>query len=151
MSEDLDWIRRMGVEIRWADDTMRRIIGDTFFGDALWVPRVDIYETKDALVVKVCAAGVSPESIDISLSGDSRQLTISGVRGEDEDARREALRYYQLEIYTGPFERTIQLPADIRVDRDAVSAVVSNGIFCITLPKATAEAAGPRAVPISSE
>lgn len=141
----------MEAEIRWADDAMRRIMGDTFFGDALWVPRVDIYETKDALVVKVCAAGVSPESIDISLSGDSRQLTIRGVRGEDEQARREALRYHQLEIYTGPFERTVQLPPDIRVDRDAVNAVASNGIFCITLPKATAETAGPRTVPVSSE
>lgn len=153
MSRDRDWMRSL-------EALIRRMADESPFGspehwllsgqDTLWTPRVDVYETCEAVVVKVCAAGVQPDRIDISLSADGKSLTVRGMRDEDLEAREQALRYHQLEIYTGPFERTITLPADVVYERDSLRAVARDGYFTITLPKRTAEEAGPRSVPISS-
>ena len=47
--------------------------------EEVWAPRIDVYETADDLVVKVCAAGVRPKDIDISLSADNRFISIRGM------------------------------------------------------------------------
>jgi len=116
----------------------------------VWAPRVDVYETEEDIVVKVCAAGVDPSDMEITLSSDSKFLTIRGVRGECERDRRGRIRYYQLEVYYGPFQRIIALPAEIRIDRDRLNATYSDGFLIITLPKLQpGDRTSPRIVPIT--
>ena len=50
-----------------------------------------------------------------------------------------------MEIEYGPFQRTIQLPAD--VETDAASAAYTHGVLTIVLPIAT-RPPSPRQVPI---
>jgi HSP20 family protein len=153
MSNDFDWMRNLGALMRhMADESMRGMSENWIWtgNEPIWTPQVDVYETCEAVVVKVCAAGVQPDRIDISLSADGRSLYIKGIRDEDPEAREQALRYHQLEIYTGPFERTVALPTEVVYDRDNLSAVARDGYFCIRLPKRAAEDNQARSVPISA-
>lgn len=153
MSNDFDWMRNLGALMRrMADESMRGDSENWIWtgNEPLWTPEVDVYETCEAVVVKVCAAGVQADRIDISLSADGRSLTVKGFRDEDPEAREQALRYHQLEIYTGPFERTVSLPPDASYDRERLSAVARDGYFCIRLPKRQMDEPNPRSVPISA-
>jgi len=112
-----------------------------------WAPRADVYETDDEIIVKVSASGVRPKDIDISLSPDGRHLTVRGLRAEEENEKHVRRRYYQLEIYYGPFERIIHLPPDIAVDRDRLRASYKDGFLRIVLPKLKSDKS--RAIPIT--
>jgi HSP20 family protein len=120
---------------RISDDMLLQMFRLQGAGGEVWAPRVDIYETKDKLVVKVCAAGIKPDQVDISLSADDRFLTIRGVRSEGNLHRRGVVRYYQLEVYYGPFERIIVLPAEVAIDRERLHASYKDGFLIVSLPK----------------
>ncbi|MDO8589200.1 MAG: Hsp20/alpha crystallin family protein [Armatimonadota bacterium] len=115
----------------------------------VWAPRVDVYETDDDVVIKVCAAGVKPKEIDISLSGDGKHLTIRGARTEDYAEKTIRRRYYQLEVYYGPFERVVHLPADVPIDRERLRATYKDGFLRIILPKLKDEIPSARTIEIS--
>ncbi len=80
-------------------------------------------------------AGLEPGNMELTLSGDNRFLTLRGVRSEQDDDKPVRIRYHQLEVYYGPFERVIALPADASLDRDKLTAVYKEGFLKITLPK----------------
>jgi len=133
--------------LRISDDMLVQIFRLHSTTGEVWSPRVDIYETKDKLVVKICAAGVKPDNLDISLSPDDRFLTIRGVRSEGNMLRKGVVRYYQLEVYYGPFERVVALPESVKINRDQLHAAYKEGFIIVTLPKKQSD--GVRRVPIS--
>jgi HSP20 family protein len=145
-------IRQMEQDARRADEWLRRYVQSGLPPDKFWEPLVDIYETKDALKVKVELAGVKPEDIHLELSGDGNALTVRGVRrdGDMEVAGRTV--FHQMEVYLGPFERTVPLPPHLNLARDAISAMFRDGFLLVTLPKAQAL---PRptttSIPVSDE
>lgn len=122
---------------RMSDDMLMQMFGLPGTLGEVWSPRVDIYETLDSLIVKVCAAGVKSEQVDVSLSADDRFLTVRGIRREGNMDRGGVIRYYQLEVYYGPFERTIPIPPEIKIDRENLQATYREGFLIITLPKQT--------------
>ena len=91
---------------------------------------VDVFQTKDAIVIKSTIAGVKPEDIDISINND--MVTIRGKREIDHTIKEDDF-FYQ-ECYWGGFSRSIILPVEIRPDD--VKANLKNGVLTITLPKA---------------
>ncbi len=101
-----------------------------------WRPPTDVYETDDAIIVKVEIAGMSPEDIQISFV--DHVLTVHGVR-PDMDAKNS---YHCLEIPYGEFDSEVVLSASI--DEDAIDARYENGFLRVVLPKAREE----RHVPI---
>jgi HSP20 family protein len=111
-------------------------------------PRVDVYycnvapdaEGDPKAVIKVDVAGVEMDAISLEVSG--RRLVISGERPVQETEGRV---YEQLEIATGPFQRVVDLTAD--VDADRARATYEDGILRIELPLVV-EAPGPHRVPI---
>src|SRR5213592_1775450 len=79
-----------GSQVRWEGLTdvqqeMNRLF-DSFFGrpatmtagDRLWVPLVDMYETKDDLHIAFEVPGVREKEVSVSISGDL--LTVKGER-----------------------------------------------------------------------
>jgi len=120
---------------RISDDMLLQMFRLPGAASEIWTPRVDVYETRDTLVVKICAAGIKPDQVEILLSADDRFLTIRGVRTEDNKDRGGLVRYYQLEVYYGPFERIIALPVDVKIDRDKLKATYEDGYLIISLPK----------------
>ncbi|NOQ43027.1 MAG: Hsp20 family protein, partial [Dehalococcoidia bacterium] len=72
---------------------------------------------------------------DIETIVNRDTLTIRGERRVmDLGIRRN---YYQMEIYSGPFQRSIKLPAI--VDAEGATATYCNGLVKITLHKAKRE------------
>ena len=95
-----------------------------------WRPLTDVYETEEAVVVKVEIAGVSEKDVTISLS--NRNLTISGVRHDPD--RKSA--YQQLEIPYGHFRTEVFLP--YAVDHDQIGATYENGFLTVRLHRVKA-------------
>ena len=132
-----DVLRQMDTEMnRFTEDALMRFLDSPGAVGKFWQPASDIHETNSGLVIKLDLAGVTTDSVQVSLSGDGRYLAVSGVRAEPESERRARIACYQLEVYFGPFERTFVLPAEWEVDRDALSATLRDGFLTITLPKA---------------
>jgi HSP20 family protein len=120
---------------RVSDDILLQMFRVSSMSGEVWAPKVDLYETNDAVVVKVCVAGLEPDQMEIILSGDNRFLTLRGMRTEHDDDKAERIRYHQLEVYYGPFERIVALPADVPINREELSATYKDGFLKVTLPK----------------
>jgi HSP20 family protein len=97
-----------------------------------WEPKVDVSETKDALIVKAEVPGVDQK--DIGLSLQEGVLTIKGEREEEKEEKDK--RYHRVERSYGAFARTVRLPA--AVDSGKVSATFKDGVLTVTLPKTAA-------------
>lgn len=93
------------------------------------VPAIDIYEKGEKIVAKAEIPGASPE--DIRLSVDGNLLTISGEKKVERETKKED--YYRLEGSYGKFQRTVELPAEVKAE-DA-KATYKNGVLNIELLK----------------
>ncbi len=91
---------------------------------------VDVYQTKDSLVVRSTMAGVKPEDLEITLNDDV--ITIRGKRYQEQEVPKED--YIYQECYWGGFSRSIVLPVEV-VSAKA-KANLKNGILTVILPKA---------------
>jgi len=103
---------------------------------------LDIYATKDALVVKAALPGIRPDDVEITITGDA--LTISGTYKDERETNGEGGYVFQ-ELRRGTFTRTVTLPADLQGDRAAAN--FENGLLTLTVPKS--EQAKPRQIRIS--
>lgn len=90
---------------------------------------VDVYETKESLVVKARTAGVNKSELDVSISDN--QLTIRGTlsAGTEDDVEN----YFLQECYWGEFSRTIALPVPVK--EDEIEAVLKDGVLTISFGK----------------
>jgi len=91
---------------------------------------IDMYQTKDNVIIKSTIAGVKPDDIDITIAND--MVTIRGDRTRDFEASAED--YFYQECYWGSFSRSVVLPVD--VDIENVGADLKEGILTVILPKA---------------
>jgi len=105
-----------------------------------WAPPVDVYETRDDLVVTAELPGVKEKDVHLSIMGDV--LTLKGERPAVGEVKEE--NYHRIERWSGPFERQIQLPIPVQADR--VRATYRDGILEIRLPKV--EEVKPREIKI---
>ena len=94
-----------------------------------YVPRVDIYETDDAIVLLTDVPGVDENSLDITL--EKNVLTINGYV-EPESPDNYSLAY--AEYNTGDYQRSFTLSDEI--DREKIEATVKNGVLRLRLTKA---------------
>ena len=106
-----------------------------------FVPRVDIYETKDALHLIADMPGVDENTVDVEL--EKNILTIAG-RVEGEKPKDYSLVFSEYEV--GDYERTFTLSDEI--DREKIKATVKQGVLCLELPKA--EKLKPKKIAISA-
>lgn len=94
-----------------------------------YMPRVNIYETSEEIVLIADMPGVDERSVDITL--EKNVLTIHGSVTAI-DAEGYALVY--AEYGEGDYERSFTLSNQI--DQDNIEAIVSNGVLNLHLPKA---------------
>lgn len=95
-----------------------------------FVPAMDVYETKDAVMVETPLAGVDVKDVEVSV--EKGVLTVQGQSKKEHEVDEK--NYYRKEIRSGSFFRQVALPAPVKEDR--VSAEFENGILKITCPKA---------------
>ena len=92
-------------------------------------PAVDIFETRDELVVVADMPGVAPDGVEVHVEGD--ELAIEGhVRPQE----YEGLRPLHVEYGVGSFYRRFTLGETI--DREGIKAQMKNGVLILRLPKA---------------
>ena len=94
-----------------------------------FVPRVDIYETREALFLIADMPGVDDKTVEVEL--EKNILTISG-RVEDGKIKDYTLVFSEYEV--GDYERTFTLSDEI--DREKIKATVKQGVLRLELPKA---------------
>ena len=94
---------------------------------------VDVYQTKDSVVVKAPIAGVRSEDIDIAISEDV--MTIRGDRKEEVIVEKE--HYYVQECFWGSFSRSI-ISATSTIAEKA-QATLKDGVLTVTVPKVVQE------------
>ena len=90
---------------------------------------VDVYETREKLIVKARTAGVNKNDLDVSISDN--QLTIRGTLSSGAEEGVE--NYFLQECYWGEFSRTIALPVPVK--EDEIEAVLKDGVLTISFSK----------------
>jgi HSP20 family protein len=101
----------------------------TMAGGRVWAPPVDLYETKDDLVLTMEVPGVRDKDVSVSITGDL--LTVKGERRFEQDVKEQQLLH--MERVYGKFERLVQLPIPVQADK--VKATYRDGVLEIRLPK----------------
>jgi HSP20 family protein len=91
---------------------------------------IDVFQTKDDIIIKSTIAGVKPEDIDVAIDND--MVTIRGSRRQDESIKEED--YFYQECYWGEFSRSVILPTEVMADDTEAS--LKNGVLTLILPKA---------------
>ena len=98
-----------------------------------WLPAIDVFDTKDAVVLKAELAGMDPDDIQIEV--EDNVLTVKGERRFEEAVDEE--RYYRVERRFGSFQRSLALPQGVRAED--ISANYEDGILTISVPKVEEE------------
>ena len=93
-----------------------------------WRPPTDVFETDDAVIVRVEIAGM--HDADFLVAFHDHLLTVSGQRA-DPSAK---VAYHQLEVRYGEFRTEVFL--HWAVEQGDISAAYQDGFLSITLPKA---------------
>jgi len=107
-------------------------------------PPADVYGTEDAVIVRLEIAGLQGGFRSIAVEIHDDLLTIAGERPDP--AAGAARQYEQMEIATGPFQRTLRLPCP--VDETAAVARYEDGYLTVKLPKLARPRAGTLIVAI---
>jgi len=90
---------------------------------------VDVYETKEKLVVKARTAGVNKSELDVSISDNT--LSIKGTLSAGDEEAVE--NYFVQECYWGEFSRSIALPLPVK--EEDIEAVLKDGVLTISFTK----------------
>jgi HSP20 family protein len=93
-----------------------------------FVPRVDIYETNDAMILIADMPGVTPDTLDITL--ERGVLTLNGYV-DVQAPENYALAYAEYQV--GDYVRSFNLSNQI--NQEAIEAKLKNGVLHLHLPK----------------
>lgn len=106
------------------------------------VPAVDVLENEGGITVKADLPGVSRETLQIRVDGETLtiegQVSLGGVQD---------LEPVYAEIRTAQYKRSFVLSRDL--DTSKIDATMKNGVLTLTVPKL--ERAKPRRVPVRAE
>lgn len=108
--------------------------------DTTW-PRTSVYEADNNLVLVADLPGVQASDVEVTLEKDV--LTVAGQRKLELPAGHTVHRQ---ERRAARFSRSFSLPC--KVDGDALSAEMADGVLTITMPKAAE--AQPRRIPVKA-
>jgi HSP20 family protein len=119
-------------------------MGTSFaLSDRSWRPPMDMYETRNEVVILAEIGGVDKEDLEVEIS--SKAVRVQGCRLAPSCSQE--CTYRLAEIQYGRFERILFLPSPI--DPEKVTATSKNGFLEIRLVKRPADQ--PYKVPIAHE
>jgi HSP20 family protein len=136
---------------RWFESTVNRMFSDVL-GSPAWdvaeaapafVPRVEVREEKEAVVLTAELPGV--EKADVAIEVKEGVLTLSGSKKQQATSADEGV--YRSERIYGEFKRSFALPET--VDEGKIDAQFRNGVLKIALPKKPE--AAPKQITIRGE
>ncbi len=98
-----------------------------------WSPNVDIYETRDSVVLKGELPGIEKKDITVEIKEDT--LILKGERKFKKNVKEE--NYHRMERSYGVFKRSFMLPVKVR--KEGVEAKYKDGVLKIIMPKVKEE------------
>jgi len=93
-----------------------------------FVPRADIYETENEIIVLTDIPGANEETVDITL-----EKNILSITAYVDAAIPSGFNIAYAEYEEGDYQRSFRLSDEI--DRDKIEAVVNEGVLRLRLPK----------------
>ena len=100
-------------------------------------PAINVIESEKNYKVEVAAPGMTKDDFNIHL-GDDNELVISMEKKvENEDKNKEDKKYLRREFSYTKFQQSLYLPDN--VDKEKISANVSDGVLTIELPQYSPE------------
>lgn len=124
-----DHIERSGPEGKSFDEMFQSVNPMFCFSKRVWKPQMDIFETREEIIIQAEMAGVKHKDILIEVS--NKAVKISGTR---KSSQPDPTATYRLaEIQFGQFERVLYLPSAIDVEKVVVA--FDSGFLQITLGK----------------
>lgn len=111
------------------DDMLYQLSPRFLLDQRIWSPQMDVLETPESFLIIAEVSGLIKDEIRVTVK---RNLVyLSGKR--ERPPMGNAVRYLQLEIEYGSFERTFELPAV--VDESQIEAHYREGLLSVVLPK----------------
>lgn len=101
---------------------------------------LNVYETKDDVVVEAAMPGIKEEDINVTVEGDL--ITVSGEARVDEKEEKDKKYYRKMEQRSFCYTTTSPRP----VKGEGAEAVVEDGMVRVKIPKA--EGAKPKVVKV---
>lgn len=90
---------------------------------------VDVYETREKLVVKARTAGVNKNDLDVSIADNTLSIRGTLSAGDEDDVEN----YFVQECYWGEFSRSLALPVPVK--EEEIEAVLKDGVLTISFAK----------------
>ncbi len=104
---------------------------------------IDMYETKDEVIVKAALPGIKPEQVEVTITGDT--LTIRGEAKEESEVKEED--YIRKERRYGSFCRSVTLPDGLKTDK--AEATFEHGVLTLKVPKS--EEVKPKTIKVKAK
>ena len=118
------------------------IVNDFFDND--WMvkanataPAINVIENEKDYKVEVAAPGMTKEDFNIHLGEDNELVITMEKKNETKEEDKENKKYLRREFSYSKFQQAFVLPED--VEKDKISANVTDGVLTIGLPKRTPE------------
>jgi len=103
--------------------------GSRFAANEEIMPDVDMFEDDGVIVVKAELPGLKNEDLKMTLTKSI--LKISGLKKKEEKIKEED--YYKRERSCGTFCRTLQLPAEVQVEK--FKTTFKDGVLEVRMPR----------------
>ena len=100
-------------------------------------PAINVIESDKDYKVEVAAPGMTKEDFNIHLSEDNELVISMEKKTENKEEDIENKKYLRREFSYTKFQQALVLPDD--VEKEKISANVTNGVLTIELPKRTPE------------
>ena len=105
------------------------LLGRLAAGQGRFLPRVDVAETDQEVVVTAELPGLAEKDVEVSLAHG--QLVLSGQKQSEREEKDKS--YHLVERSCGSFKRVVELPGALQEDQAA--AAFKNGILTVKVPK----------------
>jgi HSP20 family protein len=132
MNDPLRQLERLGRELGSIAYELTQVHFTQFGPADRWRPAVNAYRCDDSFIICADLAGIDPAAVQVL--AEPRRLIIRGTRPPPEPAcdSEVSVQVLAMEIDYGPFERTLELPAEVNSER--VTAEQRSGLLWIYLP-----------------
>jgi HSP20 family protein len=109
-----------------------------------FMPRVDVYEKDNTIVVTAELPGLTKDDVQVELDDDA--LVIRGKSQAKREVKEEA--YYRAERSFGAFYR--RLPLSFEVQPEQIRASMTDGVLEVRIPRPVETATEPTKIPVTS-
>ena len=137
-----DISRLHGQMRRLMDDMLYQLSPRFMIDQRIWSPQIDVLETPEAFLVIAEVAGLKKDEIQVTVKRNLVYLAGKRLR----PGPTNAVRYLQMEIEYGSFERSFELP--VLIDESGIEAQYKDGLLTVALPKKQSQ---KKIIPVKSE